>query len=85
MNIFEMFLNLEPVMQACIAVAIVLLIMGLIKKVLWMCVVPIIVFVAMFVLQPKFLEPAKEFVIEKTGGAVDKVDGNYEDFLEENK
>ena len=85
MNIFEMFLNLEPTMQACVAVAIVLLVMGLIKKVLWMCVIPIILFAALFVLQPKFLEPAKDFVVEKTGGAVDQIDGNYEDILEENK
>ena len=78
-----MILNLEPTMQACIAVAVVLLVMGLIKKVLWMCVVPLIVFAALFVLQPKFVDKAKDAVLEKTEEAVDPfADDDYQDVLE---
>ena len=83
-NIFEIYMNFDWKMQVLVAAAVVILILGFLKKALWLCVVAAVIIVALFTFRPEVAGVATDFLVEKTNNALNPLaDDEYTEYVEE--
>lgn len=74
----------QPIMIAAIAIIVIFLVVGFIKKALWMIIFAVVIGAGLFFLQPDKINNAKDTMSEMLDSSMDPLaDEDYQDVADE--